>query len=332
MTRISIVGASGYTGGELIRLLLSHPNAELDQLVSRSFAGKSLWKAHPNLRSVQMRFSKLDLDKLGESDVVFTGVPHTAAMEVVPQLIERGIKVVDLSADFRLHSAEEYEKWYGVKHTAPELLEKVVYGIPELHREEMKNAQFVSGAGCEATSSILALAPLNGKAGRVVVDAKIGGSGAGRTGNAGTHYPERANAVRPYAPVKHRHAAEILQETGFDVAMTAHAVSMVRGILTTNHVFDVEVENVAQVYREYYKDSPFVRITPTLPKFLPNPKYVLGSNYCDVGIVEVEDRVVVFSALDNMVKGASGQAVQCMNLMLGFEETLGLEAQPIYPI
>jgi len=332
MTKISIVGASGYTGGELIRILLAHPEAELDQLVSRSLAGKSLWKVHPNLRTVQMRFANLDLDKVSESDVVFTAVPHTAAMKIVPDLVERGVKVVDLSADFRLHSADAYKQWYGTEHTAPELLEKVVYGIPELHREEMKGAQLISGAGCEATSAILALAPLKGKSGRVIVDAKIGGSGAGRSGNAGTHYPERANTVRPYAPGKHRHAAEVLQETGFEVEMSAHAVSMVRGILTTNHVLDCEVDNVGQVYRDFYKDSPFVRITPNTPQFLPNPKYVLGSNYCDIGIVENGKRIVVLSALDNMVKGASGQAIQCMNLMLGFDETLGLEAQPIYPI
>ena len=332
MIRVSIIGASGYAGGELIRILLSHPEVELDQLVSRNLAGKSVWKAHPNLRNVQMRFANLNFDKISESDVVFTAVPHTAAMKIVPQLIERGVRVVDLSADFRLHSAEDYEQWYETKHTAPELLENAVYGIPELHREEMKAAQLVSGAGCEATAAILALAPLRGRSGRVVVDVKIGGSGAGRTGNPGTHYPERANAVRPYAPARHRHAAEILQETGFKVDMSAHAVGMVRGILATVHVLNCDVENAVQMYREYYRDSPFVRITPNTPQFLPNPKYVLGSNYCDIGIVESEGRLVVISALDNLVKGAAGQAIQCMNIMFGLEETMGLEAQPIYPI
>ncbi|MFH1425037.1 MAG: N-acetyl-gamma-glutamyl-phosphate reductase [archaeon] len=332
--RVSIVGGSGYTGGELVRILLNHPEVELGEITSRSFAGRSLWKAHPNLRNVQHRFSEYSADRVGESDVVFTCLPHTASMGIVPELVEN-TRVVDLGADFRLRSAEVYREWYGVEHTAPELLENAVYGIPELHGDEMRNANLVAGAGCEATSSILALAPLRGNLQSVIVDAKIGGCAAGRTANAGTHYPERANAVRPYAPEKHRHAAEIEQEVGVSVEMTAHAVGMVRGILTTNHVLgyeEGELNETLKAYRDFYNDSPFVRVTPTAVNNLPNPKYVLGSNYCDVGLAQSGNRLVVFSALDNMMKGASGQAVQCMNIMFGFEETQGLEALPIYPI
>lgn len=334
MINVGIVGGSGYTGGELIRILLGHSEIELGKITSREFAGKSLWKVHPNLRDVPLRFSKQS-QEFSDCDVVFLCVPHTASMEMVPDLVEQ-TKIVDLSADFRLNSAKKYEQWYGVKHSAPKLLEQRVYGIPELHRDEIKKANLVACAGCEATSSILALAPLKGKLKKVVVDAKIGGSAAGRSPNAGTHYPERANTVRPYAPDKHRHAAEIEQETGANVAMSAHAVDLVRGILTTNHVLDYsgDLNETRSLYKGFYKDSPFIRITPTQVQFLPNPKYVLGSNYCDLGFAldEENQRLVVFSALDNLVKGAAGQAIQCMNLMFNLKEETGLKGLPIYPI
>lgn len=335
MIKASIVGGSGYTGGELLRLLLNHPEVEIDQVTSRQFAGRSLWKAHPNMRNIQHRFSEYSVDKVVDSDVVFACLPHTVSMSIVPELVG-STRVVDLGADFRLESAQIYEEWYGVEHSAPALLDNRAYGIPELHREEIRKAQLVACAGCEATSSILALAPLKGYVEEVIVDAKIGGCAAGRTPSAGTHYPERTNTVRPYAPDRHRHAAEIEQEVGCKTMMSAHAVDLVRGILTTNHVLHYKngLVETRKMYTEFYKDSPFMRITPNKVQNLPNPKYVLGSNYCDVGFAvdEEHDRLIVFSALDNMMKGASGQAVQCTNLMFGFDETTGLEALPIYPI
>jgi len=333
--RASIVGATGYAGGELIRILHSHPEVEIGELTSRSLAGRSVWKAHPNMRNLDMKFSEYNIDRISESDVVFLAVPHTASMVVVPELLESGVKVVDQSADFRLKSREAFESWYDVEHTAPELLERAVYGIPELYRDEMRKADLVACAGCEATTAILGLAPLNGKIENVVVDAKIGGCAAGAKANAGTHYPERTNTVRPYAPDKHRHQAEIHQEIGCGVSMSAHAVGMTRGILVTSHIlgYTTSAASLFQEYKDFYKDSPFIRLTPSNPRYLPNPKYVIGSNYCDVGMVYDEEntRLVVFSAIDNMVKGAAGQAVQCMNLMFGFDETKGLGGLPIYP-
>ena len=333
--RASIVGATGYAGGELIRLLHSHPEVEIGEITSRSLAGRSVWKAHPNLRNLDMRFSKYNVDKISDCDAVFLAVPHTASMALVPELLETGVKVIDQSADFRLRSKETYEKWYGLEHTAPELLERVVYGVPEVHRDEITKADLVACAGCEATTAILGLAPLRGEVENVVVDVKIGGAAAGATPNAGTHYPERTNTVRPYAPDKHRHQAEIQQEIGCNVAMTAHAVGMTRGILATSHISDYTGLSAPlfQKYTDFYKDSPFIRLTPSNPRYLPNPKYVIGSNYCDIGMVfdEENSRLVVFSAIDNMVKGAAGQAIQCMNLMFGLEETTGLEGLPIYP-
>ncbi|HIK02125.1 TPA: N-acetyl-gamma-glutamyl-phosphate reductase [archaeon] len=328
--KAAIIGASGYTGADLIRILDSHPDVEISAITSRKYIGKSVWKAHPSMRNLNLRFTEYTKD--ADADVIFLALPHTASMEKVPELLETGVKVIDLSADFRLKDLKIWEKTYGAKHTAPNLIEKAVYGLPELHREEIKKADFVSGTGCEATAGILALAPLQGKADKAIIDVKVGGSAAGSTGNAGTHYPARAGNVRPYSPSKHRHQEEIKQETGFEVSMTAHAVDLVRGILATCHIPNFS-EDVSKLYRDFYKDSPFIRITPKDPKFLPNPKYVVGSNYCDIGIVTDEEhkRTVVFSAIDNLVKGASGQAIQCMNLMFGLKEETGLEALPLYP-
>ncbi|MBS7288862.1 MAG: N-acetyl-gamma-glutamyl-phosphate reductase [Candidatus Freyarchaeota archaeon] len=347
--RVGVVGARGYTGGELLRLLYMHPKVEVTYITSRQHAGKPVGIVHPNLRGLlDLKFEEFDVSKASEKcDYVFMAVPHGASMDITPQLLEVGLKVVDLSADFRLKNEEEYRKYYG-PHKRPELLGKAVYGLPELHRKELRGAQFVACPGCMATSAIIGAAPVVSSfkvdLEKIVVDAKIGSSAAGREADESTHHPERTGVVRPYKVVGHRHTAEIEQElTGLvgrkvKVALSAHAVDIVRGILSTLHFFleeGVEEREVWRAFRNFYSESPFVRIVKQRIGVyrLPDPKAVIGSNFCDIGFEVDEDssRLVVLSAIDNLVKGASGQAVQCMNLMEGWDEGLGLNLPGLFP-
>lgn len=347
-TTVAILGASGYTGGELLRLLLQHPEVEVVGATSQQFAGEFLHKAHPNLRGrTQLKF--VGRNELPAADVVFTCVPHGAAMSAVPALLERGSKVIDLSADFRLRDAATYQEWYGVPHAAPHLLAEAVYGLPEVHREAIRNARLVSGVGCTATATNLALYPL-AKAGLlttgpVVADIKIGSSASGLEASVASIHAERSRTIRLYAPTGHRHVAEVQQVLGLagsnaQVHYSAHAVELVRGILATCHVFlardDVTEKDLWKAYRAVYGTEPFVRLVKErsgLHRF-PDPKLVAGSNYADVGfeLEEGTNRAVVVCAIDNLVKGAAGSAVQCMNLMQGFEETLGLTQIPLHPV
>lgn len=348
MTTVSILGASGYTGGELLRLLLQHPEAEVVGATSQQFAGESLHKAHPNLRGrTQLKF--LARNELPAADVVFTCVPHGAGMAAAPRLLDAGSKVVDLSADFRLRDPARYQEWYGVAHTSPELLGKAVYGLPEFHRDAIKGARLVSGVGCTATATNLALYPL-AKAGLLttgpaVADIKIGSSASGLEASVASIHAERSRAIRLYAPTGHRHVAEVQQELALagarpQVHYSAHAVELVRGILATCHVFldrsDVTEKDLWKAYRAAYGGEPFVRLVKErsgLHRF-PDPKLVAGSNYADVGF-EVEEgtnRAVAVCAIDNLVKGAAGSAVQCMNLMQGHDETAGLTQIPLHPV
>lgn len=349
--KVGVVGASGYVGGELLRLLVMHPKIELSMVTSRQYPGEYVHRVHPSLKGfTELTFSPVDIDKLSNNcDLVFTSVPHGKAVDLVKKLYDSGVKVIDLSADYRLKNPKAYVEYYGWEHPHPELLVKSAYGIPELHREEIKNSQLVSCPGCMAVTSVLGIAPLVKNSlidlDHLVVDSKIGSSGAGGKPSAGTHHAMRYGVVRPYKPVKHRHTAEIEQEISaiaqrdVHVSMSPHAVNIVRGILCTNHTFlkkQVTVKELWKMYREMYKDEPFVRFirdTKGLYKY-PDPKFVVGSNFCDIGfdVDEKNSRLVALSASDNLMKGAAGSAVQCMNVMHGFNETDGLKYTPVNPV
>ncbi|MEM4246061.1 MAG: N-acetyl-gamma-glutamyl-phosphate reductase [Candidatus Bathyarchaeia archaeon] len=349
--KVSVLGGSGYVGGELLRLLLCHPEVELVSVVSRTYAGKYLFKVHPNLRGMtRLQFVPLNASSLAQDcDVIFTATPHGTSMRFTPEILKQGIKVVDMSADFRLKRPEDYIKWYGWEHKSPELLKEAAYGLPELHREEIRNARLVACPGCMATAAILALAPLVKdrliEDRRIVVDVKIGSSGAGAKPTAASHHPERAGGVRPYKVEGHRHIAEIEQELNLmgsgpvAVSFTPHAVDMVRGIMATSHTFPLQALSAPEVWRAYralYGSERFIRLIKDREGLyqLPNPKILQGSNYCDIGF-ELDthiNRLIVFSALDNLMKGASGQGVQCMNLICGLDESTGLSYAGIHPV
>jgi len=340
--KVGIVGGSGYTGGELLRLLLRHPKVEVAQVTSDSMAGKPIGRAHPNLRKVtDLTFTPHS--DLEPCDLLFLAMPHGRSMGRMSQFLVRAGKVIDLSADFRLKDRALYREYYGVEHPCPDLLAQSVYGLPELHREAIRQATLVSGPGCIATAAILAIHPL-AKAGlidpeRLVVDAKTGSSAGGVDGGTASQHPERSGVMRIYAPVGHRHTAEIEQETGVKVALSCHAVEAVRGILATCHAFlqdSVTSKDLWRVYREAYHGEPFVRIV-TEPAGLyryPEPKILAGTNFCDVGFAldAHANRVVAVAALDNLMKGAAGTAVQCMNLVAGYPETMGLDFLGLHPV
>ncbi|WP_048191528.1 N-acetyl-gamma-glutamyl-phosphate reductase [Pyrolobus fumarii] len=346
---VCIIGASGYTGGELLRLLAMHPNAEVVIATSREYAGKPIGYVHFNLRGFYkgLRFSPLNIDEITDKcEAVFLAVPHGASLELVPKLYETGLKILDLSADFRLKNPEEYKRWYGREHPYPDLLEKAVYGLPELHRDEIRNARLVAVPGCNATAAIFAAAPVVKEKlvdlDHLVIDVKVGSSEAGSKPSPGDHHPERENAIRPYSAEGHRHVAEVEQELGMlagrdvRVAFVPHAVSAIRGALATLHAWLADGADEMKVWRAYaamYGKEPFVRIVRTGLLRYPDPKYVIGTNFVDVGFA-VEKRIgrmAGFAAIDNLVRGAAGQAVQSFNIMMGFDETLGLLYPPLKP-
>ena len=340
--KVGIVGGSGYTGGELLRLLLRHPKVEVAQVTSDSMAGKPIGRAHPNLRKVtDLTFTPHS--DLEPCDLLFLAMPHGRSMGRMSQFLVRAGKVIDLSADFRLKDRALYREYYGVEHPCPDLLAQSVYGLPELHREAIRQATLVSGPGCIATAAILAIHPL-AKAGlidpeRLVVDAKTGSSAGGVDGGTASQHPERSGVMRIYAPVGHRHTAEIEQETGVKVALSCHAVEAVRGILATCHAFlqdSVTSKDLWRVYREAYQGEPFVRIVTEAAGLYryPEPKILAGTNFCDLGFAldAHANRVVAVAALDNLMKGAAGTAVQCMNLVAGYPETMGLDFLGLHPV
>jgi N-acetyl-gamma-glutamyl-phosphate/LysW-gamma-L-alpha-aminoadipyl-6-phosphate reductase len=349
--KVGVVGASGYVGGELLRLLVVHPKVEVSMVTSRQKAGEYVHRVHPSLKGfIDLTFSPLDKEKLVNScDIVFTSVPHGKSNKIVNELYGRGMKIIDLSADFRLKNPKDYVKWYGWEHPFPELLSKSVYGVPELHREDIKKSKLVSCPGCMAVTSLLALKPLIQNnlidTEHIIVDSKIGSSGAGVKANAGTHHAMRYGVIRPYKPAKHRHTGEIEQELGLvakktiKVGMSPHAVNIVRGILTTNHTFlrkPMSELELWKVYRNSYRGEPFLRLIRDkkgLYKF-PDPKFLIGSNFCDIGfdIDEDNQRLVSLSASDNLMKGAAGSAIQNMNVLYGFDETEGLKYTPLTPV
>lgn len=353
--RVAIVGGSGYTGGELARLLLFHPQVEITQIASSSHAGHYLHSVHPNLRRLStLRFCHPD--DLTSCDLVLLCLPHGVSAGAMTHYQQLAPRVIDLSADFRLRSADLYQQWYGEEHVAPQLLSQAVYGLPELHRGELAEASLVSGTGCMATAAILGLAPLYraqlvDRHMPLIVDAKVGSSAAGATPNAGSHHPERSGAVRSFQPTGHRHSAELIQELGLAtrqeidraglqqrIAFSATSVELVRGILITAQVFlrePLEERNLWRVYREAYQREPFIRLVKERSGVYryPEPKILAGSNYCDIGfeLDAAQQRVVVITALDNLMKGAAGNAVQAMNAMYGWDETLGLTFPGLHP-
>ncbi len=341
--RASIVGASGYTGGEVLRLLLNHPNVEVVQATSESNIGKFVYQVHPNLRKKTMlKFTSINT--LVEVDVIFLGLPHKISSSKIDYIMSKTKKIIDKGSDFRLSDLEDYRKWYNFEHPRPELLEKFVYGIPELHREEIKKSDYVAAAGCNATATILGLYPLYKNklidTEKTVVDIRAGSSEAGNKGNEGSHHPERNNSMRMFIATGHRHKAEIMQELKCpDIKLSVSSMPLVRGVSMTAHVFlkeKADEKSIWKIYREAYSNEPFIRIVKDLQGVhrYPEVKFLWGSNYCDIGFELDNDgkTLVVFCALDNLMKGAAGQAVQCMNLMFGFDETAGLEFSGLHPV
>ena len=344
MTSVSIIGGSGYGGGELLRLLLDHPNVEVKQATSRSKMGEYVYQTHPNLRKrTQLKFT--DPSQLEPVDVLFLAQPHGQAQKNINELTKLGTKIIDLAADFRLRDAAFYKEWYGEDHAASEWLSKFVYGLPELHREELKTASYVSGVGCNATASNLALLPLVKAdlldlSSPVYIEVKVGSSESGAEGNVGSHHAERANVIRTFSAFGHRHTAEVIQEMGVkDVSLTMTAVDLVRGVLATAHAKvkpGVANKDLWKAYRAAANENPFIRVVKEQRGIyrVPEPKILAGSNYADLGfeLDESNGHIVAMCAIDNLMKGASGTAVQCMNLMMGWDETLGLEFAGLHPI
>jgi N-acetyl-gamma-glutamyl-phosphate/LysW-gamma-L-alpha-aminoadipyl-6-phosphate reductase len=341
MTTASVVGGSGFTGGELLRLLEGHPEFEVVQATSRSHENRTVGSVHPNLRGNGLRFT--DPGALESVDVLFSCAPHGVTMDHIDAYRKVADTVVDLSADFRLDTEAQYDEWYD-GHDRPGLLAESEYALPEMNRENLPGADLIAAGGCNATAAILGLKPLFDDgildgAQRIVVDVKVGSSEGGAGGGEASSHPERSGVVRPYAPTGHRHEAEIEQFLGTSVSFTAHAVDMIRGASATCHVYPeapVSAGDLWGAYRGSYEDEPFVRLVAGGSGVYryPEPKAVAGSNDAEVGF-ELDPgnrRVVVFSAIDNMMKGSAGQAVHAANVALGFEETAGLEFSGLHPV
>lgn len=346
MIKASIVGATGYAGAELVRLLSAHPQVELVGLTTQSYAGKAFWEVYPHLYGyVDLICKEQDLPALvAKSDVVFTALPHGHAMAVAREVIGGEKALVDLGADFRLRDPQVYEDWYKVEHAARELLPRAVYGLTEIHRERIRAARLVANPGCYPTSIILGLAPLLREGlvdpDTIIIDSKSGVSGAGRGLSLNIHYCEVNESIKAYGVAVHRHTPEIEQELSglagkrVVVSFTPHLTPMNRGILSTIYsrlVRPASGQEILDLYREFYRQERFVRVLP--PGMLPATKMVAGSNHCDLGLVvdPRTGRVVVISAIDNLIKGAAGQAVQNMNIMFGLAEETGLTGPGIYP-
>jgi N-acetyl-gamma-glutamyl-phosphate/LysW-gamma-L-alpha-aminoadipyl-6-phosphate reductase len=343
--RVAVVGAAGYGGGELLRLLLAHPLVEVVAATSERLAGRYVQHTHPTLRGrTALRFSSRD--QLPGSDVVISALRHGESAEVIDLLRERAPLVIDLSADFRLRDAAAYPRWYGHEHPRPELLGTAVYALPEIDRARVMGAQLLAIGGCVATAAILALLPL-ARAGVVdaeqltVVDAKVGSSAAGAQPHASSHHPARSGAMRSFAPTGHRHTAEVVQETGLSrVALSVTAVEAVRGVLVTAHVpltgGHVDDRALRAIMRDAYASEPFVRVIHDAQGLHrhPEPKILAGTNLCDVGFERDphQPRAVILAAIDNLGKGAAGQAVHALNVRSGFDECAGLEFSGLYPI
>jgi N-acetyl-gamma-glutamyl-phosphate reductase len=346
LIKVGIIGSTGYTGAELVRLLSRHPEAEIVGLTSRTYSGEPYWRVFPHLKGcTDLQCEELDLPRLVDrADLIFTALPHGLSMEAAREVVSRGKKLIDLGADFRFREATVYESWYRVTHTAEELLGRAVYGLPEINREAIRGADLVANPGCYPTASVLGLAPLLVKdlidIREIVIDAKSGVSGAGRGFSLKTHFSETSENFQAYGVAVHRHTPEIEEQLSrlagseITVSFTPHLVPMVRGILATIYTRSTvlsDPDELYALYADFYRDEPFVRVLP--PGVLPQTKAVAGTNHCDIALVPDlrTGRLVILSAIDNLVKGASGQAVQNMNLVFGLEETTGLLFPGVYP-
>jgi N-acetyl-gamma-glutamyl-phosphate reductase len=344
--KIAIVGSSGYTGGELYRILLHHPGAVVTAVTSEKSAGKPITDIFPHLLGLtDLVCEPLNPASIAKkADLAFLALPHVTAQEAAFQLHKQGVKVVDLSADYRLADPALYETWYEHCHQHPDLLKSAVYGLPELHRERIRKASLIANPGCYPTSAVLGLAPVVAKkmidVGTIVVDSKSGVSGAGRNPALAYHYPEANEGFMAYKVGTHRHTPEIEQELSLlagapvTLSFTPHLVPMTRGILSTIYAklaVPADTGTLHNLFQEFYRNEPFVRLLP-LGQF-PNVRNVRGSNFCDIGLYADgrTGRAVIVTAIDNLVKGASGQAVQNMNLMTGYEETAGLKFAGLFP-
>jgi N-acetyl-gamma-glutamyl-phosphate reductase len=337
MTKIAIVGASGYTGGELIRLLKNHGKVEIGAITSRKYADTPIYKVHPNIRDDDLVFKDLKPNSL-DADIVFTATPHGASMKIVGEILETGAKVIDLSGDYRFTDLNIYEKWYELDHIAP--IESV-YGLPEIYKEKIKKANLVANPGCFPTGAILANLPLSKEklVERIIIDSKTGVSGGGASPSEIFHYPNCSDNVIPYKVTSHRHMPEIQQELGMysdvKVSFTPHLVPVIRGILTTSHSFledeSMTSEKLIEIYKKQYKDDIFVKILEDGE--IPQLNSVRGSNFAHIGCFEIDEtgRLVIIAAIDNLVKGASGQAIHNMNLICGFKEEEGLNSYGLRP-
>lgn len=330
MFKVGIIGGTGYTGGELARILCTHPDVEIVSMTSRQNTGKKVSDIHPFLKGyADIDFTETVSD---DADLVFVATPHGVAMKEVPKYLEKGIKCIDLSGDYRMHDVETYERWYGHEHTDTENLQKAVYGLPELFRKDIRGADLVANPGCYATATILACAPMVASGlieDDIDVDAKSGTSGAGMVPSARTHHPYCGESVIPYSIGTHRHTPEIemalrmFSGKGADVLFVPNLVPIVRGILSSCYMRlkdDATDVDVRAIYEKQYADERFVHVVDDA-----SIRSVVASNHVQIGVRSLKNRVVAFGAIDNLVKGASGQAVQSMNLMLGLKETSGLD-------
>jgi N-acetyl-gamma-glutamyl-phosphate reductase len=344
--KVAIVGANGYAGGEMVRILAGHPSVDIVALTSRQFAGKHVTEVFPSLGGIlDMSLVELDTDDIaGKCDVVFLAIPHAQAMPIVAELVGKGVRVIDYSADFRLNDQRVYEQWYKTPHTCPDLLKQSVYGLAELNRGKIEKAELVALPGCYPTGALLALAPavkqdlidLND----IVINSLSGVSGAGQKPTPQTHFPEIADNARAYGVTSHRHTPEIEQELSslagenVRVLFTPHLIPANRGILTTatgRCISDAAPQKLLEIYAEFYSADRFIRLCN--PGSFPEIRFVRGSNYCDIGIGydERTRKLIVISAIDNLCKGAAGQGVQCMNIMFGLPEQSGLEFGGLTP-
>lgn len=344
MIKVAVLGATGYAGIEIVRILSAHPEVKLEVLGSHSFDGQDISEVYGNFAHVlDMTCEELDLDRVAQCDVAFTALPHGASKDVIPSLIEKGLKVIDMSGDFRYDDIKVYEEWYGQEHSSPELLEEAVYGLCELYRDKVKSARLVGNPGCYTSCSILGAYPILksglGNSKNIIVDAKSGVTGAGRGLGLGTHFCECTENTKAYKVATHRHTSEIEQElskaAGEEVmiSFTPHLIPQKRGILSTIYVNlnkPCTTEEVVKVYKEFYKDEYFIRVKDAGK--LPETKHVAGSNFVDIGIVVDErlNRAVIVSAIDNLGKGAASQAVQNMNIMFGLDEKTGIANAGFY--
>ncbi len=342
MVNVGIIGGTGYTGVELIRLLANHPDVSLQVITSRSHAGTPVAEMFPNLRGrVKLAFTEPSVDSYKACDVVFFATPNATAMHQVESLLEAGIKVIDLAADFRLKDIAVWEQWYGTQHVSPSSVEQAVYGLPEMNRQQIKQAQLVANPGCYVTAVTLGLLPLLQHKlidpTSIVADGKSGVSGAGRGANVGTLLSEASESVKDYAVAGHRHYPEIKQnlrqlDERADLVFVPHLMPMIRGIHATLYTdLIADGDQVQSLFEAYYADEPFVDLLP--PGVQPQTRAVRGANVCQIGLQPLPEsnNLVVMSVIDNLVKGAAGLAVQNMNLMMSLDETAGLEAIGMLP-